>query len=309
MRGDVISRTNAQGQVIHVYRYGAFGSELTSPQNSAESNNPFRFAGEYWDAHTQTYYLRARHFNPRTGRFTQLDPHWTIENMIWGDEPIHLNEREINLLAQQLRMGNPFSRHSSTMVPDVLAILQSGNLFMYVMHNPVMFIDPTGLLGICGVTDKCKMSSIEGGGKGMGGLSGSRGGTTRVGGTLRFRPTSTRFSGRTFRVSRGSIRGVTTGGTQSQSQTINIAGRGHTGRIEASSLNEQLAMQEVLSNPLDGARDLSLGNRPLTMTDARWLATDGWVKMSRNVNGVEIHFVYNTITGVFDDFKFAGGVY
>ena len=30
------------------------------------------------------------------------------------------------------------------------AILQSGNLFMYVMHNPVMFVDPTGLFGVVG---------------------------------------------------------------------------------------------------------------------------------------------------------------
>ena len=32
--------------------------------------------------------------------------------------------------------------------------------------------------------------------------------------------------------------------------------------------------------------------------------SEGWVKMSNNVNGVEIHFVYNKITGAFDDFKF-----
>lgn len=40
------------------------------------------------------------------------------------------------------------------------------------------------------------------------------------------------------------------------------------------------------------------------MSDSRWLASEGWVKMSNNVNGVEIHFVYNKITGAFDDFKF-----
>lgn len=40
------------------------------------------------------------------------------------------------------------------------------------------------------------------------------------------------------------------------------------------------------------------------MSDSRWLASEGWVKMSNNVNGVEIHFVHNKVTGVFDDFKF-----
>jgi filamentous hemagglutinin len=41
------------------------------------------------------------------------------------------------------------------------------------------------------------------------------------------------------------------------------------------------------------------------MTDSRWPATDGWVKMAQNVNGVEVHYVKNTVTGAVDDFKFA----
>lgn len=40
------------------------------------------------------------------------------------------------------------------------------------------------------------------------------------------------------------------------------------------------------------------------MSDSRWLVNDGWVKMSKNVNGIEVHYVYNTKTGAFDDFKF-----
>jgi len=29
--------------------------------------------------------------------------------------------------------------------------------------------------------------------------------------------------------------------------------------------------------------------------------------MSQNINGIEIHYVRNTITGAVDDFKFIGG--
>jgi len=43
---------------------------------------------------------------------------------------------------------------------------------------------------------------------------------------------------------------------------------------------------------------------PIIMSDARWPASQGWVKMSQNVNGVEIHYVQNTVTGAVDDFKF-----
>jgi filamentous hemagglutinin len=39
------------------------------------------------------------------------------------------------------------------------------------------------------------------------------------------------------------------------------------------------------------------------MTDARWLAQDGWVKMSQNINRTEVHYVRNTITDQVDDFK------
>jgi RHS repeat-associated protein len=35
--------------------------------------NAFRYCGEYYDAETGTIYLRARHYNPNNGRFTQRD--------------------------------------------------------------------------------------------------------------------------------------------------------------------------------------------------------------------------------------------
>lgn len=77
-------------------------------------------------------------------------------------------------------------------------------------------------------------------------------------------------------------------------------GKGSTGRTVPNSLNEQIAMKEVLSNPLNGAKEL----KSVTMNDTRWPVEDGWVKMSKNVNGIEIHFVHNTKTGALDDFKF-----
>ncbi|CDG36511.1 hypothetical protein CTHBC1_1899 [Acetivibrio thermocellus BC1] len=64
-------------------------------------------------------------------------------------------------------------------------------------------------------------------------------------------------------------------------------------------------MKEVMSNPLENATKVPLKNG---MTDPRWLGTDGWVKMQRVIptsdGNITIHFNYNEITGVFDDFKF-----
>lgn len=57
-------------------------------------------------------------------------------------------------------------------------------------------------------------------------------------------------------------------------------------------------MDQAISNPGAG-RQL-----PVPMTDPRWPKSDGWVKMSQNINGVEVHYVHNTKTGQVDDFKF-----
>ena len=89
------------------------------------NTNPFRFAGEYYDFETGFIYLRARFYNPAIGRFISEDPHWNIRNMQFGDNPVTRNGRQ---------------------VPDSLAIMQAGNLYMYCIHNPVRWIDPSGLI-------------------------------------------------------------------------------------------------------------------------------------------------------------------
>jgi hypothetical protein len=60
-------------------------------------------------------------------------------------------------------------------------------------------------------------------------------------------------------------------------------------------------MAKVRADPSVGT---DLSKKGLTMTDPRWPASQGWVKMARNVDGVEVHWVRNTITGAVDDFKF-----
>ena len=68
--GDVVNLTNATGITTKSYDYDAFGNERTPDEADP---NPFRYCGEYYDAETGTYYLRARYYAPWLGRFMTED--------------------------------------------------------------------------------------------------------------------------------------------------------------------------------------------------------------------------------------------
>ena len=87
--------------VVASYTYDAFGN-LTS--QIGESDNAFLYCGEYFDAETSTYYLRARYYNPANGRFTQQDA-WAFMD---ASDPLSLN------------------------------------LYTYCCNNPVQYKDPSG---------------------------------------------------------------------------------------------------------------------------------------------------------------------
>jgi len=57
--------------VTKTYEYDAYGNEK-NPDDT--DSNHLRYCGEYYDAETGTYYLRARYYNPRLGRFASEDP-------------------------------------------------------------------------------------------------------------------------------------------------------------------------------------------------------------------------------------------
>jgi RHS repeat-associated protein len=123
-------------------------SSLMPDQTNPDPNdtNPWRYKGGhgyYWDSETGTYYLQQRYYDSRNGRFTQEDPHWHIGNMIYGDDPVKWNEREPCQF-------DPLGLRLYTLKPDITAIMQSSNLYVYVMNNPIFWIDPTGLLAFPG---------------------------------------------------------------------------------------------------------------------------------------------------------------
>ena len=70
---------------------------------------------------------------PTIGRFTQQDTHWTNANRIYGDSPQKTNEREDRLGIQ-----------TYAYVPQIAAVMQNGNLYVYCMNDPILYQDESG---------------------------------------------------------------------------------------------------------------------------------------------------------------------
>jgi len=64
--------TDASGAVTDSYDYDAFGNLIA---RTGATENPFLFTGQRYDANTGFYHLRARYYQPETGRFTVVDPY------------------------------------------------------------------------------------------------------------------------------------------------------------------------------------------------------------------------------------------
>ena len=75
-----------------------------------------------------------------------------------------------------------------------------------------------------------------------------------------------------------------------------------TGSTLPRNLEETLATEEVKADPA-----LGQAVRKITMSDARWSASEGWVKMAYkravSYGKIEVHYVWNKITGAVDDLK------
>jgi RHS repeat-associated protein len=69
--GSVRQLTNLAGTVTDTYSYDAFGNLLNS---TGTTPNNYLYRGEQFDPTLNLYYVRARYYNPATGRFISRDP-------------------------------------------------------------------------------------------------------------------------------------------------------------------------------------------------------------------------------------------
>ena len=69
--GSVTSLSNTAGALAQTYAFDSFGNQTAS---SGSLTNSFRYTGREFDAETSLYYMRARYFDPVTGKFMSEDP-------------------------------------------------------------------------------------------------------------------------------------------------------------------------------------------------------------------------------------------
>ena len=69
--GNVRALTNTAGATTDSYEYDAFGNSFTV---SGSTPNEMMYRDEQYDSDLGLYYLRARYYNPTTGRFMSRDP-------------------------------------------------------------------------------------------------------------------------------------------------------------------------------------------------------------------------------------------
>ena len=75
-QGNIVAMIDEEGNITHKYQYSEFGDVI---QMQEENPNPFRYAGKYGVMFEteDLYYMGARYYDPKIGRFLSEDPIWS----------------------------------------------------------------------------------------------------------------------------------------------------------------------------------------------------------------------------------------
>jgi RHS repeat-associated protein len=288
--GNAIQRSDSAGSVLSSSFFDSHGNLL-----AGNSTAPFGYkaqVGYYGDPETDLQLLTHRYYDPSTGRLLTRDPlgygggmnlyGYVTNNPVnlfdplgldgWGNDLADWLDQKIEGLRTALESNpdnvnfNTAINYASNTYHGATDLFRLGNGVGNAIFNPCPE-DPVRDV----MRDVGRASQI----------------------TLIVAGTASGVLGGAPSVVEGELPGLPASAPRS-------LGLGSTGRAAPANLSEQLAMEEAMSNPGDGML-LPMGKG---MTDSRWPGSQGWVKMAQNINGHEIHYVRNHITGATDDFKF-----
>jgi len=129
--GNVRQLTNSAGEVTDTYEYDAYGNHWTV---DGSTPNNMLYRGEEYDPDLGLYYLRARYYNPLTGRFMSRDPEdgeaidpKTLHKYLYaGGDPVNMfdptgrNEEEDAEIEEEVAVK---TTHSLVVVAEQVACL------------------------------------------------------------------------------------------------------------------------------------------------------------------------------------------
>ncbi len=75
--GSVVALSDDRGKLVESYRYTPYGEDYSSngfDEVGGSELNSIRYAGQYLDSESDLYNMRAREYEPETGRFLEIDP-------------------------------------------------------------------------------------------------------------------------------------------------------------------------------------------------------------------------------------------
>lgn len=124
-RGSTTAITNESQTISHSYSYDPFGKVLASTEADA---NPFQYVGRYgvqFETTTLTY-MRARYYDPTTGRFVSEDPVWHLNLYPYADNnPISFIDADGN---NPIALAKIFALSVEFGVIGGLGLIESNNL-------------------------------------------------------------------------------------------------------------------------------------------------------------------------------------
>jgi len=151
--GSVRQVINSSGSVVNFYTYEPFGKCFAS-ECTENTENPFKFTGQYFDAETGEYYLRARQYNPTIARFTATDPVFgkleqplTLHKYLYCcNDPVNATDFT-GRATVHLMLSGMFSMGFSAIAQYGIVIDDEGNIGTIKTHNDPRMTDRAAPMG------------------------------------------------------------------------------------------------------------------------------------------------------------------
>ena len=158
--GNVRALTNTAGATTDTYEYDAFGNSFTV---SGATPNNYLYRGEQFDFDLGLYYLRARYYNPLTGRFMSRDPNEgrpldpkTLHRYLYANgDPINGVDPtgHADLIEYAVNLGNRVQIYTQIYVPMYVGTLQFYGTIAAALSAAVGWL--------CEVTDTCGPQPVD----------------------------------------------------------------------------------------------------------------------------------------------------